>query len=123
MKLHLQDDNLFHGSERSPSAVLACRSLIISGLILSVSSMEEEGEYTQRPEGQYCASSSQGNFGGRCMLYGQVNYTANLIGIHVSSSSSLCYFVSAISVMVAVVCFSLCLYWLYSFCMEGEVTR
>lgn len=65
----------------------------------------------------------QGNFGGRCMLYGQVNYTANLIGIQVASSSSLCYFVSAISVMVAVVCFSLSLYWLYSFCMEGELTR
>lgn len=67
----------------------------------------------------------QGNFGGRCMLYGLVNYnaTAGLIGVQSSSSSSLCYFVSAISVMVAVVCFSLSLYWLYSFCIDGEIRR
>lgn len=67
----------------------------------------------------------QGNFGGRCMLYGLVNYnaTASLIGVQSSSSSSLCYFVSAISVMVAVVCFSLSLYWVYSFCIEGEIRR
>lgn len=73
-----------------------------------------------------CVSlSSQGNFGGRCMLYGLVNYnaTASLIGVQSSSSSSLCYFVSAISVMVAVVCFSLSLYWLYTFCIDGEVRR
>ncbi|KAM6960247.1 transmembrane protein 179B isoform 1-T2 [Tautogolabrus adspersus] len=67
----------------------------------------------------------QGNFGGRCMLYGLVYYngSASLIDIQSSSSSSLCYFVSAISVMVAVVCFSLSLYWLYSFCIDGEVRR
>ncbi|KAM9335897.1 transmembrane protein 179B [Symphorus nematophorus] len=67
----------------------------------------------------------QGNFGGRCMLYGLVGYNASvsLIGIQTSSSSSLCYFVSAISVMVAVVCFSLSLYWLYSFCIDGEIRR
>ncbi|XP_070710660.1 transmembrane protein 179B [Pempheris klunzingeri] len=67
----------------------------------------------------------QGNFGGRCMLYGLVNYntTASLIGVQSSSSSSLCYFVSAISVMVAVVCFSLSLYWLYTFCIDGDVRR
>ncbi|XP_051284910.1 transmembrane protein 179B [Dicentrarchus labrax] len=67
----------------------------------------------------------QGNFGGRCMLYGLVNFnaTASLIGVQSSSSSSLCYFVSAISIMVAVVCFSLSLYWLYTFCIDGEVKR
>ncbi|XP_049923940.1 transmembrane protein 179B [Epinephelus moara] len=67
----------------------------------------------------------QGNFAGRCMLYGLVNYnaTAGLIDIKSSSSSSLCYFVSAISVLVAVVCFSLSLYWLYSFCIDGEIKR
>ncbi|XP_070785675.1 transmembrane protein 179B [Enoplosus armatus] len=67
----------------------------------------------------------QGNFGGRCILYGLVNYntTASLIGVQSPSSSSLCYFVSAISVMVAVVCFSLSLYWLYSFCIDGEIRR
>lgn len=67
----------------------------------------------------------QGNFGGRCMLYGLVNYntSAGVIGVQSSSSSSLCYFVSAISVLVAVVCFSLSLYWLYTFCMDGEIRR
>ncbi|CAJ1086391.1 transmembrane protein 179B [Xyrichtys novacula] len=67
----------------------------------------------------------QGNFGGRCMLYGLVHYngSASLIDVQSSSASSLCYFVSAISVMVAVVCFSLSLYWLYSFCIDGEIRR
>ncbi|TKS92766.1 Transmembrane protein 179B [Collichthys lucidus] len=67
----------------------------------------------------------QGNFGGRCMLYGLVSYNASTsqIGVQSSSSSSLCYFVSAISVLVAVVCFSLSLYWLYTFCIDGEIKR
>ncbi|XP_039996266.1 transmembrane protein 179B [Xiphias gladius] len=65
----------------------------------------------------------QGNFGGLCMLYGLVNYNASLIGVQSSSPSSLCYFVSAISVMVAVVCFSLSLYWLYTFCIDGDIRR
>lgn len=59
------------------------------------------------------------------MLYGNVNYneTASSIGIQSSSAASLCYFVSAISVMVAVVCFSLSLYWVYTFCIDGDVRR
>ncbi|XP_028284558.1 transmembrane protein 179B [Parambassis ranga] len=67
----------------------------------------------------------QGNFGGVCMLYGLVSYnaTASQIGIQSSSPSSLCYFVSAISIMVAVVCFSLSLYWAYTFCIDGEIRR
>uniref|UniRef100_A0A3Q0TFY9 Transmembrane protein 179Ba n=1 Tax=Amphilophus citrinellus TaxID=61819 RepID=A0A3Q0TFY9_AMPCI len=67
----------------------------------------------------------QGNFGGRCMLYGQVSYNASvqLIRVQSSSSSSLCYFVSAISVMVAVVCFSLSVYGVYAFCTDGEIKR
>ncbi|XP_058482293.1 transmembrane protein 179B [Solea solea] len=67
----------------------------------------------------------QGNFGGQCMLYGLVSYnaTANLIGVQSSTSPSLCYFVSAISVMVAVVCFSLSLYWVYTLCIDREVKR
>ncbi|MED6276784.1 hypothetical protein CHARACLAT_006465 [Characodon lateralis] len=67
----------------------------------------------------------QGNFGGLCMLYGRVSYnqSANLIGVQTSTSASLCYFVSAISVMVAVVCFSLSLYWVYAVYMEGEMRR
>jgi len=59
------------------------------------------------------------------MLYGVVKYndTADLIGIQSASSSSLCYFVSAVSVTVAVVCFSLSLYGLYMYCVDGEVSR
>lgn len=67
--------------------------------------------------------SCQGNFGGRCILYGHVNLNASVIGVQSDSSPSLCYFVSAISVMVAVVCFSLSLYWLYAFCIDGDITR
>lgn len=68
---------------------------------------------------------AQGNLGGVCMLYGKVNYnvTAGLIGAQSSSPTSMCYFVSAISVLVAVVCFSLSLYWLYTFCFDGEFRR
>ncbi|KAM9836503.1 transmembrane protein 179B [Aulostomus maculatus] len=67
----------------------------------------------------------QGNYGGLCMLYGAVSYnaTGSAIGVQLSSSSSLCYFVSAVSVMVAVVCFSLSLYWVYTFCIEGDIRR
>ncbi|KAK9524625.1 hypothetical protein VZT92_017002 [Zoarces viviparus] len=67
----------------------------------------------------------QGNFGGRCMLYGLVNYnvTAGLIGIESPSSPSLCYFVTAISVMVVVVCYPVTLFWLYTFCICGKITR
>nr|XP_061811003.1 transmembrane protein 179B-like [Nerophis lumbriciformis] len=67
----------------------------------------------------------QGNFGGLCMLYGLVNFnaTASALAIQAPSSASLCYFVSAISVTVAVVCFSLSLYWLYSVCVEGDFNR
>uniref|UniRef100_A0AAQ4PSM8 Transmembrane protein 179Ba n=1 Tax=Gasterosteus aculeatus aculeatus TaxID=481459 RepID=A0AAQ4PSM8_GASAC len=74
---------------------------------------------------QQPSQREQGNFGGRCMLYGLVDYnaTADLIGIKSSSSSSLCYFVAAVSVMVAVVCFSVSLYWLYMFCIDGEIRR
>ncbi|XP_068569903.1 uncharacterized protein [Cebidichthys violaceus] len=67
----------------------------------------------------------QGTFGGRCMLYGLVNYnvTAGLIGIQSTSSSSLCHFTTAISVMVAVVCFLVTLYWLYRLRINGEFKR
>lgn len=68
---------------------------------------------------------SQGSFGGKCMLYGSVylNNTSNTISVLASSSLSLCYFVSAISVCVAVFCFSLALYWVYIACFDGEVKR
>ncbi|CAL8241689.1 unnamed protein product [Merluccius merluccius] len=68
---------------------------------------------------------TQGNLGGLCMLYGTVDYnhTTRAIEAQLSSPASLCYFVSAISVLVAVTCFSLSLYWLYTCCIDGEVRR
>ncbi|KAG5260857.1 hypothetical protein AALO_G00297350 [Alosa alosa] len=65
----------------------------------------------------------QGHSGGKCLLYGVLQYNASSKVIDVTSSSlpSLCYFVSAISVCVAIFCFSLTLYWVYSSCVDGEV--
>uniref|UniRef100_A0A3P9KTH7 Zgc:110591 n=1 Tax=Oryzias latipes TaxID=8090 RepID=A0A3P9KTH7_ORYLA len=67
----------------------------------------------------------QGNFGGLCMLYGRVTYneTAKLIGVQASSSASICYFVSAISILVAVLCLSLSLSWAYTLCTERDTRR
>ncbi|XP_030636700.1 transmembrane protein 179B [Chanos chanos] len=66
---------------------------------------------------------SQGNFGGKCMLYGTVTFNSTVLSVSSSSSPSLCYFVSAISVCVAICCFSLSLYWVYTSCMDGDVQR
>ncbi|KAM3857586.1 transmembrane protein 179B [Diretmus argenteus] len=68
---------------------------------------------------------TQGKLGGLCMLYGAVTYnsTAREIEAESSSATSLCYFVSAISVLVAVVCFSFFLYWLYTCFSDGEIRR
>ncbi|KAM6949278.1 transmembrane protein 179B [Aplochiton taeniatus] len=68
---------------------------------------------------------SQGDLGGLCVLYGSVEYnvTTNSIAVSASSPPSLCYFVSFVSMVVAVVCFSLSLYWLYSCCMDGDLRR
>ncbi|ROL45567.1 Transmembrane protein 179B [Anabarilius grahami] len=66
---------------------------------------------------------SQGSFAGKCMLYGSVRLNNASISVLSSSSPSLCYFVSAISVCVAVFCFSLTLYWIYVACFDGEVKR
>ncbi|XP_024143371.1 transmembrane protein 179B [Oryzias melastigma] len=67
----------------------------------------------------------QGHFGGLCMLYGRVTYnvTTKLIGVQAPTSASLCYFVSAVSILVAVLCFSLSLFWAYTLCTEGETRR
>nr|XP_046175589.1 transmembrane protein 179B-like [Oncorhynchus gorbuscha]XP_046175590.1 transmembrane protein 179B-like [Oncorhynchus gorbuscha] len=67
----------------------------------------------------------QGSFGGLCMLYGTVNHNSSSgsILVQTSSSPSLCYFVSAISVCVAVFCFSISLYWIYTCCLDGGVNR
>lgn len=68
---------------------------------------------------------TQGHLSGLCMLYGTVNYNATAGSVSPGSWSppSLCHFVSSISILVAVVCFSLSLYWLYTSCLEGEVKR
>ncbi|XP_051557590.1 transmembrane protein 179B-like [Myxocyprinus asiaticus] len=65
---------------------------------------------------------SQGSFAGKCMLYGSVHVNSS-ISVLSSTSPSLCYFVSAISVCVAVFCFSLTLCWIYTSCVDGEVKR
>ncbi|KAK7909545.1 hypothetical protein WMY93_014229 [Mugilogobius chulae] len=68
---------------------------------------------------------SQGHFAGHCVLYGLVSYnkTSASIVLQHYSSPSLCYFVSAVAVVMAVVCFSLSLHGLYSFYIEGDFKR
>uniref|UniRef100_A0A672JY76 Zgc:110591 n=1 Tax=Sinocyclocheilus grahami TaxID=75366 RepID=A0A672JY76_SINGR len=68
-------------------------------------------------------SLKQGSFDGKCMLYGSVRLNSSSIAVLSSSSPSLCYFVSAISVCVVVFCFSLALYWIYMACVDREVKR
>lgn len=62
----------------------------------------------------------QGEFGGQCILYGTASYneTGNVFYLSSFSSFSLCYFVSAISVLIALYCFSIVLYWVYANCMD-----
>ncbi|KAI5609904.1 transmembrane protein 179B, partial [Silurus asotus] len=66
---------------------------------------------------------SQGDFSGKCLLYGSVRSNASEIDLSWSSATSLCYFVSGISVCVAIFCFCTILYWVYMICMDGEVER
>ncbi|KAF5905419.1 transmembrane protein, partial [Clarias magur] len=66
---------------------------------------------------------SQGDFSGKCLLYGSVRLNGSEIDLSWSSASSLCYFVSAISVCIAVFCFSTSLYWVYTLFVDGEVRR
>ncbi|KAI1902840.1 hypothetical protein AGOR_G00020320 [Albula goreensis] len=68
---------------------------------------------------------TQGHFSGQCLLYGSVqfNSSAKTLDLLGPSSASLCYFVSAISVCVAIYCFSLILYWVYSSCVGDQVKR
>ncbi|XP_076828768.1 transmembrane protein 179B [Brachyhypopomus gauderio] len=66
---------------------------------------------------------SQGDFHGRCMLYGSVTFNSSDISVSWSSSPSVCYFVSAISVCVAIFCFSTTLYWVYTYFIDGELKR
>lgn len=68
---------------------------------------------------------AQGQFAGKCILYGTVNYnaTSQSLSLVNSSSPSLCHFVTVISVCVAVYCFSLSLYWVYASCVDQDVRR
>uniref|UniRef100_A0A8C8RQD6 Transmembrane protein 179B n=1 Tax=Pelusios castaneus TaxID=367368 RepID=A0A8C8RQD6_9SAUR len=63
--------------------------------------------------GVICASAltvTQGEFGGRCILYGSVIKNGTALTLSHFSNISLCYFVSAISILIAVYCFSMLLY-------------
>ncbi|XP_012695568.2 transmembrane protein 179B isoform X2 [Clupea harengus] len=68
---------------------------------------------------------NQGHFAGRCILYGSVHLNASdqSLVMESSSSPSLCYFVSAISVCVSIYCFSLILYWMYTSCVDKDANR
>ncbi|XP_029470741.1 transmembrane protein 179B [Rhinatrema bivittatum] len=67
---------------------------------------------------------AQGEFEGHCILYGEVSYntTENAFSFSTFSSFSLCYFISVISILIALYCFCILLYWVYVSCID-EVTR
>ncbi|XP_060109619.1 transmembrane protein 179B [Heteronotia binoei] len=72
--------------------------------------------------GIICASAlsvTQGEFGGRCILYGSVVYNGTL-NLSSSSPVSLCYFVAVISALAAIFCFLSLLYGIYSACFGEE---
>ncbi|XP_035428327.1 transmembrane protein 179B isoform X1 [Cygnus atratus] len=63
--------------------------------------------------GIVCASAltvAQGEFGGQCLLYGTVSWNGTALVPRSFSHISLCYFVSAVSVVVALCCFAVLLY-------------
>ncbi|KAM9133945.1 transmembrane protein 179B [Pangshura tecta] len=71
--------------------------------------------------GVVCASAltvTQGEFDGRCILYGSVDKNGTALALSHFSNISLCYFVAAISILIAVYCFSVLLYGIYSCCMD-----
>ncbi|KPP59047.1 transmembrane protein 179B-like [Scleropages formosus] len=67
----------------------------------------------------------QGQFAGQCILYASVSYnrSAEAIKLQGFGSSTLCYFVSAVSVCVAIYCSVLILYWIYSSCVDDRTQR
>uniref|UniRef100_A0A8D0BVW5 Transmembrane protein 179B n=1 Tax=Salvator merianae TaxID=96440 RepID=A0A8D0BVW5_SALMN len=58
---------------------------------------------------------TQGEFGGRCILYGSVIYNGTL-NLSSSSHVSVCYFVSAISILTAIFSFLAMLFIIYNNC-------
>ncbi|KAM6394748.1 transmembrane protein 179B [Rhynochetos jubatus] len=72
--------------------------------------------------GIVCASAltvAQGEFGGWCILYGAVSWNGTALVPKSFSHLSLCYFVSVVSVVVALYSFSSLLYGIYGVC-TGE---
>ncbi|XP_069739210.1 transmembrane protein 179B [Phaenicophaeus curvirostris] len=71
--------------------------------------------------GVVCAAAltvAQGEFGGWCLLYGTVGWTGTALVPKSFSSVSLCSFVSAVSIVVALYSFSSLLYGVYGCCTE-----
>ncbi|XP_067170892.1 transmembrane protein 179B [Apteryx mantelli] len=61
---------------------------------------------------------TQGAFGGRCVLYGAATWNGTALGLESFSHVSLCYFVSAVSILVALYCFAALLCGIYSCCAD-----
>ncbi|XP_054039943.1 transmembrane protein 179B [Rissa tridactyla] len=75
--------------------------------------------------GIVCASAltvAQGEFGGQCLLYGVVSWNGTALVPRSFSHVSLCYFVSGVSIVVALYSFSSLLHGAYS-CCTGESQR
>ncbi|XP_006033235.1 transmembrane protein 179B isoform X2 [Alligator sinensis] len=71
--------------------------------------------------GIICASAltvTQGQFGGHCMLYGEVRPNGSTLMLAADSPASLCYFVSAVAVVAALAAFSALLHGIYSCCVD-----
>ncbi|KYO19237.1 transmembrane protein 179B isoform X2 [Alligator mississippiensis] len=71
--------------------------------------------------GIICASAltvTQGQFGGHCMLYGEVRPNGSKLMLAADSPASLCYFVSAVAVVAALAAFSALLHSIYSCCVD-----
>ncbi|XP_061086235.1 transmembrane protein 179B [Conger conger] len=68
---------------------------------------------------------TQGDFSGECLLYGSVHYnvSAQTLDPDAFSSPSLCYFLTAISVGVAIYCLSFILYWAYNKFLGEQLKR
>ncbi|CAI5797835.1 Uncharacterized protein PODLI_1B030363 [Podarcis lilfordi] len=75
--------------------------------------------------GVICSSAltvTQGEFGGQCILYGSVRYNGTL-SLSTSSHVSLCYFVSAVSLLAAISSFVALLRSVYISCFGDSERR
>ncbi|XP_033927691.1 transmembrane protein 179B [Melopsittacus undulatus] len=62
---------------------------------------------------------AQGEFGGQCILYGSVSWNGTTLVPKAFSHLSLCYFISGVSIVVALYCFASLLYGIFG-CCTGE---